>query len=64
MSDKNKITKTIEHPMEEFLGIESGTTEIEVFSREGELITAEGYDEKDREIDEQFQEILSKLIHI
>jgi len=57
MSDKNKITKTIEHPMEEFLGIESGTTEIEVFSREGELITAEGYDEKDREIDEQFQEI-------
>lgn len=58
MSDeKNKITKVIDHPMEEFLDIEPGTTEIEVYEREGEVISAEGYDKKDDEIDEQFQEI-------
>ena len=55
--DKNKVMKVIEHPMEEFLDIERGTTEIEIFEREGELITANGYDDKDVEIDEQFQEI-------
>jgi len=56
MSGK-KITKTIDHPMEEFLDIESGTTEVEVYQREGEIIKSEDYDEKDSEIDEQYQEI-------
>ena len=57
MSESKKVTKTIEHPMEEFFDIEPGTTEVQVYEREGELITAEGYDEKDREIDGQFEEI-------
>lgn len=57
MSESKKVTKTIDHPLEDFFEIEQGTTEVEVFQREGELITAEGYDEKDREIDEQFEEI-------
>ena len=57
MSESKKVTKTIEHPMEEFFDIEPKSTEIEVYEREGELITAEGYDEKDREIDGQFEEI-------
>ncbi len=57
MTEKTKITKTIDHPMEDFLGIESGTTQVEVYAREGELITSEGYDDKDAEIDAQFQEI-------
>lgn len=55
--DKNKVVKIIEHPIEEFLDIERGTTEIEVFAREGEIISAETYDTKDDEIDGQFQEI-------
>ena len=57
MSESKKIVKTIKHPLEEFFEIEPGTTEVVVFQREGELITAEGYDEKDVEIDEQFEEI-------
>lgn len=55
--EKNKVIKKIEHPMEEFLDIEKGTTEVEVYQREGDLITADGYDDKDAEIDEQYQEI-------
>lgn len=55
--EKNKVVKTIEHPIEDFLDIERGTTEIEVFEREGELITSDGYDDKDGEIDSQFQEV-------
>ena len=57
MSETKKITKIIDHPLEDFFEIESGTTEIEVHKREGELITSEGYDAKDREIDAQFEEI-------
>lgn len=55
--DKKKVTKVIEHPLEEYFDIERGTTEVEVYEREGELVNARDYDDKDREIDEQFQEI-------
>jgi len=54
---KGKVIKRIEHPLEGVFEIESKTTEIEVFEREGELLTADGYDTKDVEIEEQFQEI-------
>jgi hypothetical protein len=50
--------KTIEHPMEAIFNIEPGTTEVvveEVVS--GELVTLDSYDEKDREIESQFQEV-------
>ena len=57
MGNENKVVKTIEHPLEDFFEIEEGTTEVEVYEREGELIRAGGYDDKDSEIDEQFQEI-------
>lgn len=57
MSDKNKVTKNIDHPLEEFFDIEKGSTEVEVYEREGELVDPHAYDEKDREIDAQFQEI-------
>ena len=60
--DKTKVVKVIEHPIEEFLDIERGTTEIEVFAREGEVISAESYDTKDDEIDEQFQEIYNNAM--
>lgn len=57
MSESKKVVKTIEHPLEGFFEIEEGTTEVEVFVREGELITAAGYDDKDAEIDAQFEEV-------
>jgi hypothetical protein len=57
MSKSKKVVTTIEHPLEDFFEIEEGTTEIEVFQREGELITADSYDAKDAEIDAQFEEI-------
>jgi|AntRauTorcE11897_2_1112592.scaffolds.fasta_scaffold00046_35 hypothetical protein len=57
MSDENKVVKTIEHPLEEVFDIETGTTEVEVYEREGELVNAREYDDKDKEIDSQYQEI-------
>jgi hypothetical protein len=56
-----KITTTeeyIEHPMEDVFDIESGTTLItkeEVVS--GELVLPGNYDDKDHEIEDQFQEV-------
>lgn len=55
--DENKVIKRIEHPLEGVFDIESGSTEVEVYEREGELVEAREYDEKDSEIDSQFQEI-------
>lgn len=53
----NKTTKTIDHPLEDVFDIERGTTEVEVYNHEGELVKADEYDKKDDEIDGQFQEI-------
>lgn len=55
--DDNKVVKTIEHPLEEYFEIEPGTTEIEVYQHQGELTTVDGYDEKDAEIEKQYQEV-------
>jgi hypothetical protein len=50
--------KTIEHPMEEVLDIEPGSTLVPTLpSRNTELVLAEEYDDKDKEIEEQFQEV-------
>jgi hypothetical protein len=58
MSDNdNKVTKVIDHPLEEFFGIERGSTEVQVFERKNEAVKSEYYDDKDKEIDDQFQEI-------
>lgn len=51
-------TKTVEHPLEELFNIESGTTEIVVEQvQTAELVPVETYDDKDREIEGQFQEV-------
>lgn len=55
--EKNKVIKKIDHPLEDFFEIDKGSTEVEVYEREGELVDPHDYDEKDREIDSQFQEI-------
>jgi len=64
MSDE-KVTKekTIEHPMETVLDIPQGTTIVEYKeSLPAELVKHQEYDEKDVEIEEQFQEVYSKAM--
>lgn len=60
-----KITKTKttkEHNLEEFFDIERGSTEVVEVERKTELVEAEGYDEKDREIEEDYQEIYDRAM--
>jgi ABC-type Na+ efflux pump permease subunit len=52
-----KTEKTIEHPLEDFFGIEEGTTNVPTIQRTTELVEATVYDDKDTEVDEQFQEV-------
>lgn len=59
------IKKTIEntsHPMESFLNIEPNTTQIVRVEQETDLVESELYDEKDKEIEENFQEIYDKAM--
>lgn len=59
------IKKTLEntsHPMETFLNIEPNTTQIVRVEQETELVETELYDEKDNEIEENFQEIYDKAM--
>ena len=60
MTDKKSNIKTIEksNPLEDALGIESGSTEVDVYHREPtELVEHEEYDEKDDEIEANFQDV-------
>ena len=63
MSEKVIKEKTIEHPMEQVLGIEAGTTIVEYKeSLPTELSDHHEYDEKDNEIEEQYQEVYDKAM--
>lgn len=57
----NKTTETIgkavKHPMEDILNIEPGTTLVEQHHSSTKLVAHEDYDEKDVEIEDQFQEV-------
>lgn len=58
----NKIKKTeksvdIEHPLEEYFDIPKGSTEVVEYERESELVKSESYDEKDDEIEGNYQEV-------
>lgn len=52
---EKEITK--EHPLEEVMGIEPGTTVAAITERSTELVISDEYDDKDSEIEEQFQEV-------
>lgn len=55
-----KTEKAVEHPLEEMLDIDSGSTMVEFIepAMPAEVVTIDGvYDEKDTEIEEQLQEI-------
>ena len=56
-------TKLIEHPCEEVFDIEPGTTEVITEPpRQTELVEVVTYDEKDREIEENYQEIFDRAM--
>lgn len=56
MNDEQQYKK-INHPMEEVLNIEPGTTLVPYNKQESLLIKHETYDEKDTEIEKQFQDV-------
>jgi len=49
--------KPTAHPLEEMLDIEEGTTMVPASKRSTDMVVEARYDEKDDEIDEQFQEV-------
>lgn len=52
-----KIEKLISHPLEEFFDIEPSTTEMTKFIRKTELTEYQNFDDKDKEIEDTYQEI-------
>ncbi len=52
-----KITKQVGHPLEDIFDLPSGTTEISVIERHSEVVPHQDFDEKDTEIEHQFQEV-------
>lgn len=57
MSEEDQNYKSISHPMEEVLNIEPNTTLIPYNNQETELVKYEEYDQKDCEIEQQFQQV-------
>lgn len=56
-------TKLIEHPCEDVFDIEPGTTElVSEPPRHTELVDVHTYDDKDREIEENYQEIFDRAM--
>lgn len=60
---EDQYTKLINHPCEEVFDIEPGTTELIVEPpRQTELVQAFAYDDKDKEIEENYQEIFDRAM--
>lgn len=60
MNDKvviETVENSIEHPLEKVFGIEAGTTMLPTIVRTTELAVVHTYDEKDVEVEGQFQEV-------
>lgn len=58
MTDFNIKEKAINHPLEDILDLEPGTTMMEVPDRlPTEIVTTDDYDKKDKEIETQLQEV-------
>ncbi len=54
---RKEIEVPVEHPLEKTFNIEPGTTLVPQVVRSTELTSIETYDEKDSEIETQFQEV-------
>ena len=56
-TESKEVEVMVEHPMEEVLNIESGTTPLTKIERTSDLVPTEAFDVKDEEIEEQYQEV-------
>jgi len=56
-SESKEIEVAIEHPLEEVFDIEAGSTIMPRTEKTTVMVEAEEYDDKDSEIEEQFEEI-------
>jgi hypothetical protein len=54
---RKEIEVPVEHPLEQIFEIEEGTTIMPQVQRSTELVVADTYDDKDVEIEGQFQEV-------
>jgi hypothetical protein len=54
---KETVETPIEHPLEKVFGIEPGTTMLPTVQRTTELAIVPTYDEKDKEVEGQLQEV-------
>lgn len=52
-----KVVKQTGHPLEDIFGLPSGTTEVTVIQRNTQMVEHVDFDNKDTEIEEQFQEV-------
>lgn len=57
-----EVVETIDHPLEDFFGVASNSTEIVKYEQTTELVKHEEYDEKDDEIEKDLQEIFDKAM--
>lgn len=57
MTEKKTKEVNIEHPMEKVLDLEENSTSLVVADRQSNVVQAPSYDEKDEEIETQFQEV-------
>ena len=63
MSDRKTVERVIQHPCEDFFDIESNSTIMTVAEpRSTQLANHQSYDTKDKEIEEQYQEIYDKAM--
>lgn len=62
MRNLDKIKQLSSHPLEDILGIEENTTEVIKYERHTELKPYEPFDEKETEIEAQYQEIADLAI--
>lgn len=58
----DEIVKLGKHPLEEHFGLPEGSTEMVVTQRKTELEKYEPYDEKDKEIEEDYQMIMDSAL--
>lgn len=56
-TEKEEIEVATQHPMENLLDIEEGSTMVPAIQRNTDLVVDVQYDDKDVEIEEQFQEV-------
>jgi hypothetical protein len=54
---RTEIEVPIDHPLEEVFDIEPGTTLLPTTVRETQQVTMPSYDEKDKEVENQFNEV-------